>query len=212
MLARMGVMIAPEPRPLASPTLGDLKDLRLAHQALVKDRTAAKNRSKHLRVPLLKRQNETRLARIADDIKAIEGAMEALIKKDEALAERFAILLSIPGIAKLSAVAILIDMPELGAIEAKQAAALAGLAPITRQSGNWKGRARIRGGRANLRQALYMPALVATRFNEDLKAKYQELIKAGKPAKVAITAIMRKLLILANALLRDRRKWTPVTA
>ena len=142
----------------------------------------------------------------------VEAAMETLIKKDEALAERFAILLSIPGIAKLSAFAILIDMPELGAIEAKQAAALAGLAPITRQSGNWKGRARIRGGRANLRQALYMPALVATRFNEDLKAKYQELIKVGKPAKVAITAVMRKLLLLANALLRDRRKWTPIIA
>ena len=81
----------------------------------------------------------------------------------------------------------------------------------TTGSGTWKGRAFIRGGRANLRQALYMPALVATRFNADLKAKYEALTDAGKPAKVAITAVMRKLLILANALLRDRRKWTPNT-
>lgn len=153
--------------------------MRLAHQALIKDRTAARNRAKHHHMALLKRQSEARLARIADDLKAIEAAMAALINQDEALKERFAILTSIPGIAKLSAFAILIDMPELGDIENKQAAALAGLAPVTRESGTWKGRARIRGGRANLRQALYMPALVATRFNPELKAKYLLLIEKG---------------------------------
>jgi len=209
LLARMGVMIEPEPRPLPSPLLNDLKDLRLAHQALIKDRTAAKNRSKHLRLGLLKRQNAKRLVRITADLKAIEATMEALIHRDQTLAQRFAILLSIPGIAKLSAFALLIDMPELGTLEGKQAASLAGLAPITRQSGSWKGRAMIRGGRAGLRQALYMPALVATRFNANLKTKYQALIAAGKPPKVAITAVMRKLLLLANALLRDGRKWSP---
>ncbi len=211
MLARMGAMIEPEPRALPSPVLNDLKDLRLAHQALIKDRTAAKNRSKHLRLSVLKRQNTERLAQIDADLKALEAAMEALIAKDDALTERFAILLSIPGIAKLSAFAMLIDMPELGTMDGKQVASLAGLAPVTRQSGTWKGRAFIRGGRANLRQALYMPALVATRFNADLKAKYETLTAAGKPAKVAITAVMRKLLILANALLRDGRKWSPHT-
>lgn len=209
MLARMGALLEPEPDAAPSPVLNDLRDLRLAHRALIKDRTAAKNRAKHLRLAVLKRQNTKRLAQIATDLKAIEAAIETLIKQNEALTERFAILLSIPGIAKLSAFALLIDMPELGNIEAKQAASLAGLAPITRQSGNWKGRAFIRGGRASLRQALYMPALVATRFNPDLKIKYQTLIKAGKPAKLAITAVMRKLLLLANALLRDRRKWSP---
>jgi transposase len=91
-------------------------------------------------------------------------------------------------------------------------ASLAGLAPVARQSGGWIGRAFIRGGRANLRQALFMPALVAARFNPALKAKYQMLIHAGKPAKVAITTIMRKLIVLANALLRDRRNWTEKTA
>ena len=84
-----------------------------------------------------------------------------------------------------------------------------GLAPVTRQSGTWKGRAFIKGGRANLRQALYMPALVATRFNQDLKDKYETMIKAGKPPKVAITAVMRKLIVLANTLLKDERKWSP---
>jgi transposase len=86
-------------------------------------------------------------------------------------------------------------------------ASLAGLAPVARDSGTSRGRRTIRGGRAHVRQALYMPALVAARFNPDLKAKYQTLIKAGKPAKLALTAIMRKLIILANALLRDQRHW-----
>jgi transposase len=86
-------------------------------------------------------------------------------------------------------------MPELGRLDNKQAASLAGLAPITRQSGQWKGKSFIRSGRANVRQALYMPALVAARFNPDLKAKYQQLVAAGKPAKIAITAVIRKLVL-----------------
>ena len=99
-------------------------------------------------------------------------------------------------------------MPELGTMDAKQAASLAGLAPVTRQSGSWKGTSFIQGARATLRQAIYMPALVAIRFNPPLKAKYLALRQAGKPAKVAIVAIMRKLVIIANALLRDNRSWT----
>ena len=103
-------------------------------------------------------------------------------------------------------------MPEIGQLGTKQVASLAGLAPMSRQSGSWRGKASIRAGRATLRQALYMPALVATRFNPDLKAKYQSLVAAGKPAKVAITALMRKLIITANALIRDDRQWAPKRA
>jgi len=88
----------------------------------------------------------------------------------------------------------------------------AGLAPVARQSGQWKGKSFIRGGRANVRQALYMPALVAARFNPDLKAKYQQLIAAGKPAKIAITTVMRKLVVMPNALLKADRLWTPARA
>lgn len=209
MLARMGVAIEPECRPVPGPEMADLKDLRRAHQALIKDRTAAKNRAKHLRLAILRRQNANRLKQIEDDIEAIEDAMMAIVRQDQTFSERFDILVSIPGIAKRSALAILIDMPELGAIENKSAASLAGLAPVTRQSGTWTGRAFIKGGRANLRQALYMPALVAIRFNAELKAKYETLVAAGKPPKVAITAVMRKLVVLANALVRDQRKWSP---
>jgi len=94
----------------------------------------------------------------------------------------------------------------------KQIASLAGLAPMTRQSGQWRGKAFIQGGRKFLRDALYMPALVAARYNPDLRQKYQTMIQAGNPAKVALTALMRKLIEMANALVRQDREWTPKTA
>ena len=111
------------------------------------------------------------------------------------LSQKLAILISIPGIAEATAFAMLIEMPELGSLDGKQAASLAGLAPISRQSGKWQGHERIQGGRTFLRRAIYMPALAAVRFNRDLKAKFDQLIAAGKPAKVALVAIMRKLIV-----------------
>lgn len=137
----------------------------------------------------------------------IDAAIEKRIEGDPLLARRFEILLSIPGVSKITAFALLIERPELGCLEGGQASSLAGLAPVQRQSGAWKGHAFIRGGRAFLRQALYMPALVACRFNPQMKAGYVRLVDAGKPAKVAITAVMRRLIVLANALLRDDRIW-----
>jgi transposase len=112
-------------------------------------------------------------------------------------------------IAKTTAYSMTIEMPELGALEGKEAASLAGLAPFSRQSGKWQGKERIKGGRRNFRRAIYMPALVASRCNPAQKAKYHELVRAGKPAKLALTVIMRKLVVLASALLRDDRNWSP---
>lgn len=208
-LARMGALLALKARPVRSERLGELKELHVAREALVKDRTAAKNRAKTLTLALLKRQNVRRLKQIEHQLAAIEAQITASLQAEPDLARRFEILTSIPGVSRLTAFALLIEMPELGTLEAKQAASLAGLAPIARQSGRWTGRAFIRGGRASVRRALYMPALVAVRFNPDLKIKYQHLRQVGKPAKVALTAIMRKLLLLANALLSAQRTWTP---
>lgn len=209
MLARMGALLELDARPVRNPILNDLKDLHMAREALVKNRTAAKNRAKNLALTILKRQNAEQLRQIERQIAAIETEIMAIIENDPDLARRFAILVSIPGISTTTAFALLIDMPELGTLGNGQAASLAGLAPVARQSGNWTGRAFIRGGRANVRQALYMPALVAMRFNPDFTAKYHQLKAAGKASKVAITAIMRKMIVMANALLRDGRKWTP---
>ena len=189
-LARMGSLLELGARPARSEVLFELKELYVAREALVKDRTAARNRGKALTLSLLKRQNAQRLEQIDRQIATVEAAILQLVE----------------------AVALLIAMPELGSLEAGQAANLAGLAPIARQSGRWTGRSFIRGGRADVRQALYMPALVAARFNPDMKAKYAHLIETGKPAKVALTAIMRKLVVLANALLKANRTWTPRTA
>jgi transposase len=209
MLARFGALIEPEVRPAPSKIISDLKDLNVARNALIKDRTAAKNREKNLTSTLLRRQSRQRLCAIESHLKEIENAICVLINGDEGLCRKFSILVSIPGIAERSASALLIDMPELGELAAQQAAALSGTAPMTRQSGKRTGKAFVSGGRVHVRQALYMPALVATRFNPDMKAKYTQLTGRGKPPKVAITALMRKLIVLANALIRDDREWSP---
>ena len=94
----------------------------------------------------------------------------------------------------------------------KQAGKLADLAPISKQSGKWQGKEHIQGGRASIRHAVYLPAVVATRFNPDMKAKYEQLVSTGTCKKLAITAVMRKLIVMANALLRDRRKWNEYPA
>jgi len=117
------------------------------------------------------------------------------------------ILVSIPGLGTDTADALLADMPELGTREEDQVASLARLAPSTRQFGTWRGKTFIQGGRAALRQALCMPALVAMRFNPDLRRVYDRLVAKGKYAKIAITAIMRKPVVLANALRRNNRLW-----
>jgi transposase len=207
MLARMGALLDLQPRQVASKTLRDLKDLHVARTALIKDRTAAANRSKMLLLPVLKRQNTARCKQIETQLAEIDAAIIALIKTDPELAARFAVLTSIPGIAAITAAMLISEMPELGSLDAKQIAALAGLAPIARQSGKWSGKAFVQGGRKQVRNGLYMPALVAMRYNTDLKAKYQALIERGKAPKQAITAVMRKLIILANALLKKGTHW-----
>jgi len=212
MLARFAALVEPPVRPVISATLDAMRELQVARRALVKDRVAAQNRGHTHRSPLLKRQARARLRQIDRQIAALDAALRAQLAADPALQARFAILVSIPGIGEATAFAMLVEMPELGALEHKCAASLAGLAPIARDSGQHRGKRCIRGGRAPLRQALYMPALVAVRFDAAMMAKYEALLAAGKPPKVALVAIMRKLLILANALLRDARTWTPKPA
>ncbi|MBS87450.1 MULTISPECIES: IS110 family transposase [Sphingobium] len=207
LLARMAATLQPPIRPARSAQQALLAELVNARDGLVRDRTALKNREKNLTVALLKRHCKQRLEQIARHLEALDAEIAAIIAADADLARRHQILTSIDGVGTLTANQLVATMPELGTLENKEAASLAGLAPVARQSGQWKGKSFIRGGRANVRQALYMPALVAARFNPDLKDKYQQLIAAGKPAKVAITAVMRKLVVTANALLKADRLW-----
>lgn len=211
MLARMGAVLELEAQKPKSENLHELKELMTARRALIKDQTAARTRLATTTLSLIKRQINARLLQITEQVQQIDAAMTSKLAHDEAMSQQLAILVSIPGIAATTALAMLIEMPELGTLDGKQAASLTRLAPISRQSGKWQGKEQIRGGRPLLRRAIYMPALVAVRFNPALKTKYDQLIQAGKPAKVALTAIMRKLIVMANALLRDRRKWVEIS-
>lgn len=206
MLARMGAVLDLAEQAAPGKALVELRELAAARRALVKDR-AAKTRLGTALLPLVRRQLQARIRQIGTQLAEIDAAIAGRVAKDEAMARKRDILVSIPGIGEATALAMLIEMPELGRLGAKQAASLAGLAPMTRQSGKWRGKERIRGGRPMLRRAVYMPALVATRFNPAMKATYARLLAAGKPAKLALTAVMRKLVVLADALVRDDRKW-----
>ena len=193
--------------PVRSQLQRDLAELQTAREALVGDRTALLNRSKHLRLPLLQRQNRDRRRSIERQITRIDTEIGKLFESDDSLARRVEILTSIPGISHVIAAGLLAHMPELGELNRSTAASLAGLAPVTRESGLWKGRSFIGGGRRRVRSMLYMPALAAIRFNPDLRNTYRSLKDAGKPSKVAITCVMRKLVVLANALLQQNRLW-----
>ena len=207
MLARMGAAFALEPQAPESRDVLIIKDLHVDRTGLIKDRTRLRNRAQTQDIAVLKRQTKARLAQVDRQIAELDNEIAALIEAREATARSRDILCSMPGIGVVTAAAMLTLMPEIGTLERKQVASLAGLAPITRQSGQWQGKAFIGGGRKPLRDALYMPALVAMRFNPDLKAKYTALRDAGKPAKVAIVAVMRKLIEMANASVKADRKW-----
>lgn len=207
LIARMGAMLEPAPQAPRPAILAELHELQLARTALVRERTAATNRAGRLTLALLKRQHAARLRQIERALTEIDTAIATLVASDPGLARKAEVLRSIPGVSTITAAAILAEMPELGTLEAASAASLTGLAPFTRESGKWKGQAKIGGGRADLRRALYLPALSAARHNPDLKAVYDRLRAKGKPAKVALVALMRKLVILANALVRDDRTW-----
>jgi len=212
MLARMGVAFDLVPQVPCSKEILVLKDLNVARTGLIKDRTRLRNRAQTQDIAVLKRQTKARLAQVERHVVELDAEIAALIAAGQTPARNRDILCSMPGIGTATAAAMLTLMPEIGTLERKQVASLASLAPITRQSGQWQGKAFIGGGRKPSRDAIYMPAVVAMRCNPDLKAKYEQLRAAGKPAKVAIVAVMRKLIEMANALVKADRTWTPKTA
>ena len=211
-LAKMGSILGLEPQAPKAEYLNILKEMMTARRGLIKDRVTVRTRMQTTTQKLLKRHLKERLAQVEKHLEQIDQAIMDLITKDAQLIARFDILTSIPGISRVTAFSMLIEMPELGTMSGKQAACLAGLAPISRQSGRWQGKERIQGGRAFFRRAMYMPALCVIRHDLSANRKYDQLVTAGKPPKVALTAIMRKLVVVANALLRDGRKWSENSA
>jgi len=163
---------------------------------------AQRQQADRLHLPALCRQAQSLVRRLERDLEQIEDQLKELRTQATALDERVQKLEAITGVGALTALGVLAELPELGTLNRRQAAALAGLAPHPRESGQWHGRRSIGGGRASVRRALYMAALVAARSNRQLKAFYTRLRLAGKPAKVALTAVMRKLIILMNHILK----------
>lgn len=211
MLALMGSALQLDPTVKRDEIFELLGECELVRLALKDQQTACKNREQILTNPALKRLVMRQLKQLDKDLQALEAQMLKEVSNHPELVERLDILKSIPGLGPISSMSILIAMPELGTLNEKQVGALAGLAPMDQQSGSWVGKAHIKAGRSTLRKALFMPALVATQHNPDLKTFYTRLVEAGKPKMVAITAVMRKLIVTANALVRDNRKWAKLT-
>ena len=144
---------------------------------------------------------------LEDELKDLDGAIDKTVRGTPVWRDKENLLASVPGIGKTIARTLLAELPELGRLNPRQIAALAGLAPYTRQSGQWRGKSFIGGGRTSVRGALFMGALVAARHNPTLKAFRDQLVERGKPKLVAIIATARKLLTILNAILRDNKPW-----
>jgi transposase len=208
LLALYGAYLSPAATPVPAKTAAELQELVLARQAVKADETALKNRHGTAESALLKRLLMRQLAACERAAADLDAAIAALIEGDPVLKSRYDILLSIKGVGPTVAATLVACLPELGLIPAAKATVLVGVAPLNDDSADRQGLRRIQGGRAHVRTALYMAAVSAARCNPGLKTFYAGLRARGKQAKLALTAVMRKLVILASALIRENRTWT----
>jgi len=210
-LALFAEKMNPESRPLPPETVLELAALVKRRDQLLEMLVAEKNRLRLARVgvrPSISRHIAYMEAEMHDTEKRTKDAVDAC----PVLKEKVELLESIPGVGFTTATALLSSMPELGSLNGKKIAALAGLAPFNRDSGKYRGKRKVWGGRANARKGLYMNALVGIRYNPVVKAMYLRLQESGKPKKVALVACMRKLLVICNAMIKDKRHWEPQMA
>lgn len=206
-IARFVQATRPEVRPLPDEATRLLADLVTRRRQIVQMIGAEKQREKRLTEPRLRRSIARLVAALQKELTELDGEIGDQIRGSPAWRETEDLLRSVPGVGPVIARTLMAELPELGSLDRRQVAALAGLAPFTRQSGRWKGKSFIGGGRTSVRTALFMAALVAARHNPTLRLFHQRLIAAGKPKLVALVATARKLLTLLNAILRDRRPW-----
>jgi transposase len=202
LLARFGHAIAPPPTKTLPPAQRQLRELEDHRRHLVRLLVAQQNRRVQLSNKTLLRLNTRLTVQLRKQIAQIEALLNAAIEQDQALSCKARQLTSIVGVGPRTATLLLAQMPELGQLNRREAAALAGLAPFNRDSGSLQGKRVIFGGRRAVRCGLYMAALVAARRNPILAPFYQRLRQAGKPPKLALTATMRKLLIVLNSVLK----------
>ena len=210
MLARLGEALKPEVRPLPDAKTQELRALVARRRQLVQLLTAERNRLSQASARVLDSHNSL-IAWLRQERDALEQALANFIQSHSVWRTCNTLLGGVPGVGAVTVSVLLAELPELGTLNRKQIAALVGVAPHNRDSGNYRGRRSVWGGRATVRATLYMAALAATRCNPVIKSFYARLCAAGKPKKVALTACMRKLLTILNHMLRTESPWNPAT-
>lgn len=206
-LARFGDAVRPEIRPIADEQLRQLQELVERRQQLVEMRTSEQNRLAITPSVQVRRSVETVLKLIEKQIGQLDAQINQRIQACPLWRQTEELLKSVPGVGDQTARTLIAQLPELGACSRQKIAALVGVAPLNRDSGQFRGRRIIWGGRRNVRRCLYMATLVAVRRNPVIQAHYEKLLAAGKRKKVALVACMRKLLTVLNAMLRRRSPW-----
>jgi transposase len=206
-IARFAEKVRPEPRPVPDQQARALGELVARRRQVIEMMTAERNRRSQLSSRRTIKSVDRLLVVLLKELADLDRDIGEGIRGTPAWRERDELLRSVPGIGNIVARTLIADLPELGCLGRKQIAALVGVAPFNRDSGTMRGKRTTWGGRAKVRSALYMAALVASRHNPALARFYQRLISAGKAKKLAITAVMRKLLTILNAMIRDNRPW-----
>ena len=209
-IARFGELLQPAPRPLPSETRALLDELVTRRRQLVETGVAEQNRLSTMRSTQTRKSIEIHLHWLKSQVKEIEKQLEELIKKSPTWMVDAKLLTSVPGVGPITSTIMLAALPELGKLSHREITSLVGLAPVPRESGKWRGKRFIRGGRADVRSAIYMCILSAIRYNPVIKVFYIRLLAAGKDKKVAMVACMHKLLIILNAIIRDRKPWNSI--
>ena len=184
-----------------------MTEMLAVRRQLSAEKVAAGNASRLLEDAMLQRLSRRRIARLAADIDLLDQRMVEIVASDAALVQRYRLLSSMPGVGPMLACTLIALLPELGRMSRKQVAALVGVAPYAFESGTLKGRRCIWGGRAHVRQVLYMAAMSASNWNPAFKIFHDRLKAAGKLPKVAIVAVMRKMITTLNAMVRDDVMW-----
>ena len=210
-LAHFGEAVRPEPRPLPDEQAKQLSSLLSRRRQLREMLTAEGNRLGSADRKM-RRRLRVHIRWLKKELLEIDDDLDDAIQESPLWRAKDDILKSVPGIGKIVSTTLIAELPELGVLNSKEIAALAGVAPLNRDSGTLAGRRTVWGGRARVRTALYMAALVASRHNPVIKEFYERLCEVGKPKKVALTACMRKLLLIVNSMIKNKQRWNPAVA
>jgi transposase len=209
-LARFAAAVRPEARPLPDAAAQELGALVARRRQLIEMLLAERHRATQAALPpAVQAELQEHAAWLVARLAQLDGALAAAVRRSPLWRAKDDLLRGVPGVGPVLATTLLAELPELGALSRRQVAALAGVAPLNRDSGTLRGRRVTWGGRAPLRRVLYMATVAAVRCNPALRPVYQRLVAAGKPKKVALVACMRKLLTILNAMLKHATAWQP---